>query len=111
MKQAPLWVPVGITKAVSKGNAKLTTQPDGSVLASGANPANDVYTVTAITPLKGITAIRLEALPDPSLPGKGPGRAPNGNFVLNYLKVDAKEAGTPGPDRPIALHKGVATFA
>ena len=39
------------------------------------------------TKLKGITAIRLEVLPDPSLPAKGPGRAPNGNFVLNEFKV------------------------
>ncbi len=111
MKNAPVWVPVGIDKAVSKNGATLTTQPDGSVLASGANPANDIYTVTGKTSLKGITAIRLEVLPDPSLPAKGPGRAPNGNFVLTNFKVDAREAGTPGPGRGLSLSKGVATFA
>ncbi len=112
MKQAPVWVPVGITKAVAKGaGVTLKTQPDGSVLASGANPANDTYTVTATTPLKGITAIRLEALPDPSLPAKGPGRSGGGNFVLNYFKVDAREAGAAGAGRPLALFNASATFA
>lgn len=111
MKNAPVWVPVGIEKAVSKNGATLTTQPDGSVLASGANPANDIYTVTAKTSLKGITAIRLEVLPDPSLPAKGPGRAPNGNFVLSNFKVDAKEDGAAGPGRGLSLSRASATFA
>ena len=42
----------------------------------------DTYTVTVRTRLAGITAFRLEALPDPSLPQKGPGRAAPGAFVL-----------------------------
>lgn len=111
MKNAPDWVPVGVEKAVSKNGATLTTQPDGSVLASGANPANDIYTVTAKTTLKGITAIRLEVLPDPSLPAKGPGRAPNGNFVLSNIKVDAKEDGAAGPGRGLSISRALATFA
>ncbi len=111
MKQVPVWVPIGVDKAVSKGGATLSRLPDGSVLASGANPPNDTYTVTAKTPLKGITALRLEVLPDPSLPAQGPGRSPNGNFVLNYFKVEAREAGTPGPGQPLAFARAVATFA
>ena len=35
------------------------------------------------TDLTGITAIRLEALADPSLVKGGPGRATNGNFALS----------------------------
>ena len=35
-----------------------------------------------------MTAIRLEALPDPSLPKGGPGRDPYGNFVLNGIEID-----------------------
>ena len=34
-----------------------------------------------------MTAFRLEVLPDDSLPGKGPGRAGNGNFVLSEFLV------------------------
>src|SRR6478736_5707682 len=39
-----------------------------------------------------MTAIRVEALPDPSLPKGGPGRDPYGNFVLNGIEVVAGDA-------------------
>src|SRR5262249_12858942 len=75
----------------------LTVQPDGSVLASGPSPANDAYTVVAHTALAGITAVRLEVLPDPSLPHGGSGRAPeDGTFVLSALRLWAPPAVT-GP--------------
>ena len=51
-------------------------------------PDRDVYTVVARPGLNRIIAIRLEALPDPSLPGGGPGRHPGeGNFDLNEWSV------------------------
>ena len=62
-------------------------QADGSILAGGPNPDRDVYTLVARPGLDRITAIRLEALTDPALPSKGPGRADNGNFHLNELRV------------------------
>ncbi len=85
-------------------------QKDGSILASGKNPSPETYTVNAQTKLNGITAIRLEVLPDPSLPAKGPGRAPNGNFVLNEFKVTYNLTGEKKPPQPIALHNAQATF-
>jgi len=59
---------------------------DGSVLVTRAEKT-DTYTVEL--PLTGdaLTAIRLEALPHDSLPGKGPGLSPNGNFVLSNLSA------------------------
>lgn len=111
LKNAPVWATVEVTKAVAKAGAVLTGQPDGSILVSGNNAGNETYTVTARTKLKGITAVRLEVLPDPSLPAQGPGRAANGNFVLSYFKVDAKEEGAAGAAQPVRLQKGVATFA
>src|SRR5262249_35758774 len=55
---------------------------------SGANPDRDLYSLFAKTDLKRITAIRLEALPDPSLPHNGPGRSPGeGNFHLNKVRL------------------------
>ena len=71
---------------------------DGSVLATGKAPEADLYTVYGLTESdKPITALRLEALADPTLPEKGPGRADNGNFVLNefrltYRALDKPEA-------------------
>ncbi len=83
--------------------ATLTIQGDGSILASGPNPAMDVYTVTAFTSLVNMTGIRLEALENPSLPFNGPGRqANNGNFVLTEFTVDAVPAQANVPE-PIAL--------
>jgi WD40 repeat protein/tetratricopeptide (TPR) repeat protein len=82
------WKILQPTKMKSEGGATLTLQPDGSVLASGANPNRDVYSLFTKTDLKRITAIRLEALPDPSLPHNGPGRSPGeGNFHLNKLRL------------------------
>jgi hypothetical protein len=44
--------------------------------------------------LQGITAIKLEMLPDDRLPNNGPGVAPDGNFVLGEFVVttDAADA-------------------
>jgi hypothetical protein len=86
----------------------LTKQPDGSILAAGKSPATDTYTITVNTRLMGITAFRLEALPDKTLPNRGPGRA-NGNFVLNEMRVTA--AGQGHPARTLALQHAVADFS
>ncbi len=55
------------------------------MLASGATPDKDTYTIHADPELPGATALRIEALTDPSLPDNGPGRA--GNFVLTGLTL------------------------
>jgi tetratricopeptide (TPR) repeat protein len=90
-ENATRWTVLKPTEMKSEGGATLTLRPDGSVLASGTNPDRDIYSLVAKTDLKQITAIRLEALPDPSLPSNGPGRSPegygNGNFHLNKLRV------------------------
>ncbi|HWY87382.1 MAG TPA: DUF1549 domain-containing protein [Gemmataceae bacterium] len=87
VRAAP-WTILEPKEMKSTGGAILTKQPDQSILASGPNPTPAVYTISAPTDLVGITGVRLEVLTDSSLPGKGPGRAPNGNFVLNEFKVE-----------------------
>jgi hypothetical protein len=87
LKHQPTWTILQPESFKSAGGATLTKQADNSILASGKNPTPETYTVTAKTPLSGITAIRLEVLPDKSLKANGPGRASNGNFVLNEFKV------------------------
>ena len=58
------WQALHPTRAASQGGATLTVAPDGSVLVSGTNPDNDVYTIEAKSPVSGdITGIRIEALP------------------------------------------------
>jgi hypothetical protein len=102
----------GGTPAVAKAGATLTVNKDGSILASGKTGAVDIYTVVGEAKLKGaVTGLRLEVLSDPSLPSKGPGRAENGNFVLNEFKVGARplEKDNAKP-KPVKLTGPKATF-
>ena len=85
--QAPhRWTVLSPTSASSRKLATMNLKPDGSVLVTGDKPNNDVYDLEVAAPPKSkITAIRLEALTDPSLPENGPGRAPLyalGGFIL-----------------------------
>jgi mono/diheme cytochrome c family protein len=72
----------------SKEGATLTSQPDGSILATGKNAKFDTYTFVARTSLAKIGAVRLEALAHPSMAKGGPGRAGNGNFALTDFRVE-----------------------
>ncbi len=89
------WVVLAATTASSTGGATLTEQPDGSILVAGTSPATDTYTIEAKTDLAGITAFRLEVLPDEKHPAKGPGRVKHGNFVLNEFTVKFVPPSTP----------------
>lgn len=100
-----------IVSVASRAKAKLEKQPDGSILVSGPLPPQEVYTVVIKSPLKEITGLRLEVLPDKSLPAMGPGRAPNGNFVLNELRVAAVEVGRNDKPKPVGLFNAQATFS
>jgi mono/diheme cytochrome c family protein len=84
--------------AAKAGSATLTTRPDGSVLASGLHVGVDRYEIDVTLPAGRVTALRLEALPDPSLPKGGPGRDHYGNFVLSGFAADRLgEAGDATP--------------
>jgi hypothetical protein len=78
------WMPVVPDSATGEGALKLTVQKDGSVLSSGPNTKAS-YTLTFNAQLKGVTALVLEVLPEASLPGFGPGRSKDGNFILNEV--------------------------
>jgi mono/diheme cytochrome c family protein len=106
------WEVLTPAAAESYSGATLAIQPDGSVLASGRRGDADHYTITATTRLEKITAFRLEMLPDKSLPGKGPGRADNGNFVLSELIVEATPLGAdPGRGERVPLQSPTAGFS
>jgi hypothetical protein len=105
------WTPLATASAASSGGATLVPQADGSILATGENPSPEVYTVTANTDLVGITGLRLEVLADPSLPAQGPGRAPNGNFVLNELRLSIAPAADPAAVQLVPLAAGSADFS
>ncbi|MFM1823239.1 MAG: hypothetical protein RI967_1505 [Planctomycetota bacterium] len=82
-------------RAESAAGATFAAQLDGSVLVSGANPADDDHTIVLRTDATGARAIMLEALVDPSLAGGRVGRAPNGNAVLDFIEVEAASVADP----------------
>jgi hypothetical protein len=114
MAKLPQWTLLRPDSMKSAEGATLTIQPDGSVLASGKNPAKDTYTISVTTPMTGVTAIRLEVLTDKKLPARGPGRAPNGNFVLQDFKVMAELAGNDDEEvepKKVAFGRAIADFS
>ena len=104
----PHWKALAPAQATSGGGAKLTIKPDHSVLVSGKKPETDTYTIEFTGPLDPALGLRLEALPDDSLPAKGPGRSGNGNFVVTELAVRVRQAD--GTERPVALSAAQASF-
>ena len=72
----------------SSAASQFKLQTDGSYLALGDAPNQDKITFTAALPAGQWTALRIEALADPTLPRQGPGRADNGNFALGNLTVE-----------------------
>ncbi len=93
------WKTIEAVTFVSTAGATLTRQPDSSLLASGQHGPTDVYTISAPPPLRKITAVRLEVLPDDSLPMRGPGREPNGNLHLSEFQLLVFERGANAPRR------------
>lgn len=87
---AATWIQLAPSTATAVAST-LTINNDNTVLASMVPaPQTDVYTITANSNVLGsITGFRLEVIEDPSLPGNGPGRKFNGNFVLTEFAVAA----------------------
>ena len=82
------WQPIQPTHVSSKSGSTLTIASDKSVLVSGTNPEKDEYLFEGKSPVAGtITGIRIDALPDSSLPYNGPGRDEFGNFNVNKLSI------------------------
>ncbi len=102
------WIVLKPAKSVSAGGATLALQPDGSILATGTNPQADTYSIEASTTASSITALRLEVLPDSSLPHNGPGRDPAGNFFLSDVRLELAPASRPDAFHAIPWKSAVA---
>lgn len=105
-----IWTVLDPAKFTTASKAVLTKQKDLSLLASGESPKTDIYTITANTDLKNITAVRLEILTDSSHPRNGPGRQPdNGNLHLSEFEVFATSKGE-ATQKPVPLQNPTADF-
>jgi hypothetical protein len=95
----------------SAGGATLVVQDDQSVLATGTNPVNETYEIQLRTDANTVSAIRLEALTDPSTVNGGAGRGSNGNFVLSEIEVEAASPEQPTQFRNVALSNAEADYS
>ena len=103
------WTSLTPARAVAAGGDKLQIQSDQSVLVAGKKkPETDVYTLDLTNFPSAIQALRIEALPSESLPGKGPGRAGNGNFVLSRVLASIEH--TNGASDPLQFVSARASF-
>jgi hypothetical protein len=97
------WRTLAPLRATAAGSTALETRADGSVFARGGEGADEVYTVETREDLRGVTGLRIEALPDPVLPRGGPGRDPYGNFVLTRVEVTVAPASAPERAEPVSF--------
>jgi hypothetical protein len=104
---AVAWTPLRPVEATSN-LPLLTVQPDDSVFASGDFTKDDTYRLRFRTELRGITAVRLEALPDPRLPAGGPGmtyyEGTKGDFFLGEFQLSDGQ-------QPLRLARASASYA
>ena len=70
---------------MARYGSRLRLQEDGSILATGPTPSRDTYDLVYAPGKSKIEALRIEVLPDPSLPDGASGRADDGRFILSKL--------------------------
>ena len=112
--EAVAWTVLRPTAATGDAGETLTTRDDGSIFVSGPQKKT-AYDLRFEGDFEGVTGFRLEALADDELPGKGPGRASNGNFVVTELTVTAAPLDGYDGDvkslNPVPLDSAAADFA
>lgn len=105
-----IWKPVRPLEFETTGGEEYTIGEDGAVLLSGTVPdvVEHIFTLPSIT--EPITAIRIEALTDDAIAGKGPGRgdATRTNIILSELTVEI--VGDQGAQK-LTLQRPTADFS
>ena len=88
------WLPARLEVAKSPEAGDLPIPDSESYLLDVAPMATPVSVILTLQPPPGrVAALRLDALLDPRLPGRGPGLTPHGNFVLSEFQVRTEEGG------------------
>ena len=83
---------------IKSADTKTSSQP--------AVPATDTYTLTFESKLPSLTGLRLDAIPDDSLPKKLHGLGTDGHFVITSLKAEITDKA--GKKRPLKLQRATA---
>ncbi len=96
-----LWRALRPISVATESGQKPKILDDASALFGGAAPEKDGYVFSFDLEAGAVEALQLEALADPSLTQGGPGRAYNGNFVLDGIEVEIVTVG--GETQPVAI--------
>ncbi|MDF2440163.1 MAG: hypothetical protein JWN98_1147, partial [Abditibacteriota bacterium] len=104
------WIPLEPLKFSRNYGATITKLDDRSLLFTGDNLYRDEYKLEFASDLKTITGMRLEVLPHPELPNGGPGRNPDGGFLLSEFAVAAGALNRADALAPVELQSAVADF-
>jgi hypothetical protein len=109
------WKTGKASQITSDSKAKMTQAGDHAILVSKNNAKYDTYTVVMPMPAgikaQQITAVRLEVLPDPSLPKNGPGLNTAGNFVLSNFTAGVKSKSAKEVEHQLVLRQPIAMFS
>jgi len=98
LRSDSLWTATAPASADSTGGATVTVRDDRSVLVGGQKPDTDSTVVRFAALPERVVGVRVEVLPDKSLPSQGPGRSGNGNFVLTEVVARVVRDGAPARD-------------
>jgi hypothetical protein len=101
------WAALSPDKVTSTNGTTFKVLDDQSVLAEGPNPEKDIHEVLLKIEPGTLAALRLEALPDDSLPKKSAARAEDGGFRLSELEAEIvyPEAEKKDPEKNLATDK------
>ncbi len=115
LQQAPpvqnRWSVVVPDEMKSSGNAVFNIKEDKSVLLSGPNIARDTYELVIRSDEEAISALRVEALRDPSTVNGGAGRGSNGNFVLSEIEIEVASKSNPTEFSKIRIASAEADYS
>ena len=99
------WKTLVPVKAEALAGSTLMVLEGGVISATGENPQRETFSMEMRPTGKSIRGLRLEAIPDASLPRGGPGRDVYGNFVVTDFQV---EVGSGSQWRPLSFARIVA---
>jgi hypothetical protein len=99
------WTTIVPSTLRSESGTTLSAEPDGAIRATGENPQRETYIIETPAPLKKLTGVRIEAIPDAELPRGGPGRDAYGHFAVTDVRV---EIGSGSSWKPVEFKRIVA---
>jgi hypothetical protein len=108
------WTVMEPTGFQSSSNAQFRVGSDRTILVSGPNPPKDTYQLTFPLEPGVLAGLRLETLPDDSLPQKGSSRADDGKFRLSEIEAEWVLPGVDGKEataKPIKFARAIADAA